>query len=269
MEILLHGNVFEVASLIFVFFYGQYLLLAGVAYVVFWHWGKLRFAHRRIQSNPRPAKPWQELGHSTIAIVCFSATLVIGMYAGRAGWFNTYTDIAQYGWAWFVFTVVLMGVVHDSYYYWAHRFMHHPALFRHVHKVHHSFPNPTPFACNAFHPFDAAIEVMWVPLFLLVIPTHPYAVATYVVVFTTLNVMAHLGYEFASPRIARWFITSTHHNMHHSGSKGHFMLYFNWWDRWQGSNESHYEARIREIHKRTPFRNEADAGVAVGTVGAK
>ena len=65
-----------------------------------------------------------------------------------------------------------------------------------------------------------------------------------------LNVISHLGYEFYPSWIARWFITSTHHNMHHTNARGHFMLYFNIWDRLMGTNEGGYEAAVREINAR-------------------
>ena len=76
------------------------------------------------------------------------------------------------------------------------------------------------------------------------------AVASYVVVLTALNVVSHLGYEFYPARLARWFITSTHHNLHHDRSHGHFMLYFNFWDRLMDTNERDYEMQIALINER-------------------
>ena len=62
--------------------------------------------------------------------------------------------------------------------------------------------------------------------------------------------ISHLGYEFYPSWIARWFITSTHHNMHHTNARGHFMLYFNIWDRLMGTNEARYEGEIEKINAR-------------------
>ena len=51
-----------------------------------------------------------------------------------------------------------MILLHDTYFYWAHRAMHHPKIYRHVHLVHHLSQNPSPWAAFAFHPFEAVIE---------------------------------------------------------------------------------------------------------------
>ncbi|MDZ7825126.1 MAG: sterol desaturase family protein [Gammaproteobacteria bacterium] len=168
----------------------------------------------------------------------------------RLGFTAVYWDPAEYGWGWFVASIGVMALIHDSYYYWAHRLMHHPKVFRHVHKLHHGFHNPTPYASYAFHPWEAIIEVAWVAPVALLMPVHPAAFACYVVFLTVLNVISHLGYEFYPSRVAKWFITSTHHNMHHTRARGHFMLYFNIWDRIMGTNEHDYVEAVEQINQR-------------------
>ena len=101
-----------------------------------------------------------------------------------------------------------------------------------------------------FIPLEAVVEVAWVAPVALLLPIHPGAFAIYIVILTVLNVISHLGYEFYPPWIARWFITSTHHNMHHTNARGHFMLYFNIWDRLMGTNEADYEDEIEKISAR-------------------
>lgn len=76
------------------------------------------------------------------------------------------------------------------------------------------------------------------------------ALACYVVFLKALNVISHLGYETYPPWVGRWFITSTHHNLHHTRGRGHFMLYFNIWDRLMGTNADDYEALLEETRQR-------------------
>ena len=244
------ANAYELVASVLVFFFGHFLLIAGFAYAVVWWQGSEVFGHRRIQQRPRRARPWLELQHSTTSILIFTLLLCGLWIVSEAGFTRVYFTVAEHGTAYFVFSIVVMAVVHDTYYYFAHRFMHHPKVFRYVHKVHHSFSNPTPFASYAFHPLEALIEVAWVGPLMLIMPIHPAAFAIYVVILTVFNVISHLGYEFYRPTVARWFITSTHHNMHHAGSKGHYMLYFNLWDRLLATNTVDYEARVREITAR-------------------
>jgi lathosterol oxidase len=226
------------------FFYAVFLLFAGGAYMGVWWLGRERFARRRIQQRPRAAQVGRELLCSTTSILIISALLTFTWRCAEADISLGYFDVERYGWGYLWASVALMAVVHDSYYYWAHRFMHNPLVFRHVHKLHHTFTNPTPFASYAFHPLEAVVEVAWFAPLAFLLPVHPIAVAAYIVLLTVFNVISHLGYEFYRPAVAKWFITSTHHNMHHARGKGHFMLYFNLWDRWMGTNAKDYMAQM-------------------------
>ncbi|KAM0281323.1 hypothetical protein ACHAQH_003591 [Verticillium albo-atrum] len=38
--------------------------------------------------------------------------------------------------------------------YWIHRGLHHPIVYKHLHKAHHKWIMPTPYASHAFHPLD-------------------------------------------------------------------------------------------------------------------
>ncbi len=232
------------------FFFGHFLLIAGAAYLLVWKLGSERLAHRRIQTRPRVARPWLELQYSALSILIFALLVSALWLVAETGITQVYFRFDEYGVAWFVCSIAIMALVHDTYYYFAHRFMHHPRLFRHVHMLHHRFGNPTPFASYAFHPWEALIEVAWFGPLVFLLPIHPAAFGIYVVLLTLLNVVSHLGYEFYPALVARWFITSTHHNMHHSGSRGHYMLYFNLWDRLLGTNMPDYEAKVRAIAAR-------------------
>jgi len=44
--------------------------------------------------------------------------------------------------------------------------------------------------------------------------------------------------------------TSTHHNMHHQRSNCNYGLYFNFWDRVMGTNDSRYELEFERIKER-------------------
>lgn len=254
----------DVALVVFALFYGHFLVIAALAYGLCWRLGRDALAPRRIQQRPlRDPKPRRELAFSTLSIGIFTL-LLTGLWAfDQFGWTALYWDVAEHGWLWFWAQIAVLAVVHDSYYYWAHRWMHHPRVFRHVHKLHHEFHNPTPFASYAFHPWEAVVEVAWIAPLAFLMPIHPVALGLYVVVLTVLNVISHLGYEFYRPSVARWFITSTHHNLHHTRAKGHFMLYFNLWDRLMGTNQHDYVAAIEEIDARAARARAQDDGRTV------
>ena len=49
-------------------------------------------------------------------------------------------------------------VVHDTWFYWTHRLMHHRRLFKLFHRVHHESTNPTPWAAYCFAPLEAMAQ---------------------------------------------------------------------------------------------------------------
>ena len=244
-------TLLDVFVIVYALFFGHFLLIATGAYVLVWQLGREAFSAHRVQQAPKRAgQPRREFAYSSLSVAIFSVLLTGLWVLDQFGLTALYWDVETHGALWFLGQIVVLALVHDSYYYWAHRFMHHPKVFRHVHKLHHGFHNPTPFASYAFHPLEAIIEVAWIAPLVLVMPIHPAALAGYVVFLTVLNVISHLGHEFYPAWVTRWFITSTHHNMHHTNARGHFMLYFNIWDRLMGTNEGGYEAAVEEINDR-------------------
>ena len=151
--------------------------------------------------------------------------------------------------------MVLAIVLHDAWFYWTHRLMHHPRVFRHCHRTHHLSMNPTPWAAFAFHPVEAAVQAAIFPLAVTLMPMHPLAFGTFMAWQMFFNVLGHTGYEI-TPRgfMDSWlrFIinTPTNHTMHHEKMRGNFGLYFNFWDRLMRTNHDDYEQRFREVTAR-------------------
>jgi sterol desaturase/sphingolipid hydroxylase (fatty acid hydroxylase superfamily) len=126
--------------------------------------------------------------------------------------------------------VALMLFVHDTYFYWVHRAMHHPALFKIFHRVHHLSTNPSPWAAFAFHPFEALVEAGILIIIPFILPVHPMAVALFLIIMMAYNVYGHLGFElypksFSKSKFGKWINTSTSHNQHHLHFKGNYGLY--------------------------------------------
>jgi len=61
-------------------------------------------------------------------------------------------------------------VAHDTWFYWTHRALHDRRWFRAVHGRHHASLHPTPWAAYAFHPVEALVQAIFLPLFLLLVP---------------------------------------------------------------------------------------------------
>jgi sterol desaturase/sphingolipid hydroxylase (fatty acid hydroxylase superfamily) len=198
--------------------------------------------------SPKPAQLVSEFAHSLRSIAVFSTVSLATFAAATAGWFDGPKIAATWGPAWYWVCLVLMIVAHDAYFYWTHRLIHHPKLFRAFHRRHHKSHNPSPFTAYSFDIGEAAIQAAFVPLWVLIVPT-PWGVAgLFMLHQLARNTIGHSGYElFPATRNGKplfdWLTTVTHHDLHHE--KGfNYGLYFTFWDRLMGTEHPDYHARF-------------------------
>jgi lathosterol oxidase len=232
---------------------GRYGVFAGGAFLVFWVWGRERFRPRLVQGTfARGADMRRELRYSALTIFVFSLVGVAIAWGTKIGWLRIYARVADRGWAYFAFSVVLLIVLHDTYFYWTHRAMHHRALYRWMHRVHHLSTNPSPWTAYAFAPAEAFVQAAYVPLVVAIVPVHAIALFLFLLFMIARNVMGHLGIEllprgFARSRLFGWSTTTTHHCMHHRRVRANYGLYFTWWDRIAGTMDPSYEETFERV----------------------
>src|ERR1700733_13088249 len=155
----------------------------GIRYVVFSlaAWGivcvalKGVLAGRKIRpDSPKPRQMMIEFLVSLRSIFVYSLIGIAIEYMARAGFYPLSALSAGWGPVWFVISLLLMIVGHDAYFYWVHRLMHDPRLFRRFHRRHHLSHNPSPFSAYSFDLGEAAVMAAFVPLWMIVVPT-PWA----------------------------------------------------------------------------------------------
>lgn len=234
----------------------RYLLVAGLTYKFLYDWVRDKYYFLKVQkAYPSRKSIRREFLYSLSTLFVFSLTGIILFIAKKYGWSKMYADVDEYGWGYFFLSVLLAIVIHDTYFYWTHRLMHHKYVFKLVHRVHHLSHNPTPLAAFSFHPLEAIIEASVLPLIAFLIPIHRGAIMIFLFYMILMNVMGHCGFEF----FPKWFLrswmgkvqnTSVHHNMHHQYAKGNYGLYFNFWDRIMKTNHPEYRQRFEEVTSR-------------------
>lgn len=202
-------------------------------------------AHRIQQRFPGRHEVAHEICWSLASGAVTGVSTMCLFHLVRSGHTSMYFEVGAHGWTYLVSTVVLGVLVHDAYNYWQHRLLHTPWWFRHVHAIHHRVENPTVFASFARHPVEALMEQVFFITFLIVVPVHPLAMGAIVVFILGFGVIGHLGYEFYPRGFTRhwlwgWVNTATHHNLHHSGPGCNYGHWFNFWDRWMGTNHPEY-----------------------------
>jgi Delta7-sterol 5-desaturase len=249
-------GIFPAWVILFLVVFLRYAVFAGIAYAIFYGWQRSNWWRIKIQQKyPKTIEIQQEIFHSMTTAAIF-ASMSLGVYFLRQmGFGSLYFNVSDYGWGYYFFTVAFVILLHDTYFYWTHRLMHHPRLFRIFHRVHHQSHNPTPFSAFSFHPLEAIVEFGIVPFIALFMPLHVTALLLFTVWSMLFNVMGHSGYEifpsgFTRHPILKWLNTSTHHNLHHSRSGANFSLYFNFWDRLMGTNHPQYDEVFEAVKQR-------------------
>jgi sterol desaturase/sphingolipid hydroxylase (fatty acid hydroxylase superfamily) len=235
----------------------RYFIIAGFAFLVFYVLMRKWIRHKKIQPHfPKPKDYVREIIYSIVTMLLFAFVPLFLIKNSTIGPHTTYyTRIADYGWFYFFAAFLLMLIIHDTYFYWTHRLMHHRKLFKFFHLVHHQSTNPSPWAAYAFHPWEALLGSGIFAVFLFTIPIHTLHLPIFFLLSIIYNVYGHIGYElypkgFAKHWLGKWINTSVNHNQHHQYFRGNYGFYFLFWDRVMGTLRKDYEESFEEIKKR-------------------
>lgn len=216
----------------------RYLISAGIFYWYFYQLKSEKYREKRL--SIRPAKKGQfkkEIYWSMWSSVIFGFFGTLIFFLWQKGLTAIYTDIHQHSLWYLPLSFVVLSVLHETYYYWVHRWMHNPKVFRTVHKVHHDSLVPSPWTAFSFHPWESLIEAMVVPVILIFLPVNILVIGLYLIFMTLSSVINHLDIEiypkyFMKSSFGKLFIGATHHHFHHAEFKTNYGLYFTFWDRW-------------------------------------
>jgi sterol desaturase/sphingolipid hydroxylase (fatty acid hydroxylase superfamily) len=177
------------------------------------------------------------------------------LYTPFSKYTRVYFNLSDHpGW-WLPVSVLLSLVIHDTYFYWTHRILHHPRFFRVAHLVHHQSTNPSPWTSYSFHFIEAWVEGAVLLPIVFILPMHPLGIILFAISGFIINVYGHLGYEIMPRHFRKSFLfeifnTSVHHNLHHSKFKGNYGLYFRIWDRLMGTENPDYVKEYDRVQAR-------------------
>jgi Delta7-sterol 5-desaturase len=265
-------NFFDIWPGIFLVDLFRYLITAGIAFLVFWVFGRNYWRHLFIQKVfPGNKSLIREFAYSMSTVLIFSLIGFCIYLSVEAGYTNIYRHANEYGLFYLFISFPLTVIFHDFYFYWTHRFMHLKRVFKYVHRVHHESTNPSPWAAYAFHPWEAIIQALVFPIMLFTIPLHPLVITMFLVYMIVRNVVGHLGFEIFPKGWTRnkwlnWTTAVTHHNIHHKKFHTNFGLYFSWWDRWMKTEDKSYHENFEEVKSRPKVSDNKTAKTTSITV---
>ncbi len=231
---------------------GRYLMIAGLFFGVFYLWYPAKWKERKINSKAyKPGQFRREVKWSMITAALFAVAGAILLVLWQKGYTKIYLEPLQYSWWWLPLSLAIAMLLHETYYYWLHRWMHHPRVFRVIHKVHHDSNVTSPWTAFSFHPLEGVLQALFLPLLLLLLPMHLYVVIIQLTIMTFSSVINHLDIEvypkgFNRNFIGRWLIGATHHSLHHKQFKYNYGLYFTFWDKWKKTESPLYHTLFDE-----------------------
>jgi sterol desaturase/sphingolipid hydroxylase (fatty acid hydroxylase superfamily) len=184
----------------------------------------------------------QEIGWSLASAAIYGIPAGIVAWGWQQlGWTRIYTDFADYPLWYAPISVLLYLFAHDTWFYWTHRWMHRPRLFRRAHAVHHASRPPTAWTAMSFHPWEAVTGAVVIPALAFLIPIHVALLGLVLAIMTLMGITNHMGWELFPARLVHsrlggWLITASHHQRHHENYQCNYGLYFRVWDRLCGTD---------------------------------
>ncbi len=220
----------------------RYFLIVAPVHWALWK-RQPRKAVRLSRREPTRATIANEIRLSVISAFIYALPAAIVLEMWKVGGTAIYGGLPQgpAEWLWLPASAAIYLFAQDTWFYFSHRVMHHPKLFKHTHAGHHRSVQPTPWASFSFDPVEAASMAWLLPVMALFVPIH-WATALVILMLMTVNaVFNHAGWEVYPKRwiegwLGRHIITASHHNLHHTKFTGNYGLYFRFWDKVCGTD---------------------------------
>lgn len=240
-------------ALFFAVIVGRYFLIAGIFYGIFYIWFRKKWQQRKLGKKAYKTQQFRrEVKWSMVTALIFSLAGAVTILLWQNGYTKVYDDVNLYGWWYLPVSLLASMLLHETYYYWVHRWMHKPAIFKIVHKVHHDSNTTSPWTAFSFHPLEGLLQAIVLPLTLMILPMHLYVILCQLTLMTLSSVINHLDIEiypkkFYKHTVGKWFIGATHHSLHHRQFRYNFGLYFTFWDKWKRTESPIYEQEFENV----------------------
>ncbi|KAK2739022.1 c-5 sterol desaturase [Myotisia sp. PD_48] len=154
-------------------------------------------------------------------------------------------------WLYNFLQVPLFFIFTDFFIYWIHRGLHHPSIYKYVHKPHHKWIMPTPYASHAFHPLDGWSQGLPYHIFPFVFPLQKFAYVFFFMAINVWTILIHDGEYVSNSPILNGAACHTMHHLYFNYNYGQFTTL---WDRLGGS----YRKPNEELFRRETKMGDAE-----------
>ncbi len=199
----------------------------------------------RIQQRDIPVRRWL-----VPALRSFTVNNLVALAGTIALWPLISRSAIHLGplppWYSLVGQVALLIVVDDFLYYWMHRALHTPWLYKRVHQVHHRSVTPFALMGNYMHVIEFLATSTLVMLGPVLIGAHVVTLWIWLVFRQFEAADGHCGYELPWHRWLPFYEGPAYHDFHHRRFIGNYAGFFHYLD---GVFRSGY-AKGYEDHRR-------------------
>ncbi|KAK1622863.1 fatty acid hydroxylase [Colletotrichum phormii] len=213
------------------------------ACALYWIFSPLSYYYifdRRLEYHPRFLKNQirQEIISSMKAVPVINILTLPFFLAEVRGKSLLYTHVEEYGLWWMAFSVAIFMVWNDIAIYWIHRLEHHPSVYKYIHKPHHKWIVPTPWAALAFHPLDGYVQSLPYHVFVFVCPIQKYLYMGLFVLVQIWTILIHDGDMISGHWLEKYINSPAHHTLHHMYFTVNYGQYFTWADNYFDSHRA-------------------------------
>ena len=219
----------------------MYLMTASLSYLFLYD--KELLKHPQILEN-QVRKEITYTFSSIPLMGLLTAVLFLLEVRGHSKLYDSVTE-ANHGWLSIIITCVLFLFFTDFIIYWLHRWLHSRMAYKTLHKPHHQWIVPTPFASHAFHPIDGFLQSTPYHIFVFMFPMHKLAYMAMYIGVNIWTVSIHDG-NYKVPGFLKSIVNGAAHHMdHHVYYNYNYGQYLTLWDRIGGSfrNPSSFEGK--------------------------
>jgi methylsterol monooxygenase len=196
------------------------------------------------------AEKWNILFNKTIKVVVFHNLVIVPISSFLVNlhedlWtrlsYESLPSVPEY-----CLHMVICMLAEDFWSYWLHRLMHHKALYKHIHKVHHDHKVTVSLVAEYAHPIEFVTVNMFATMLgplILRSNMHCFTQMCWIMVRIFHTTLLHCGYDFdiCPSRLIPFVSQASFHDYHHLMFKDNYGSFTTIWDYLCGTVGKNYE----------------------------
>ena len=255
------ASIFQIISTFTIYIGSTSLIIINLFYFTLYYFSFGFTEKFKINSLPWPwhENPvrWRKILKKTMVVYLFNQLFIFPFILALMIWaFTPIMDHHQLpDLPTFLFHLLIMVFLEDFSFYWVHRLLHLPCLYKHIHKKHHEHYNTIHISSVFSHWIEFAFGntlcmLLGMPFlsgYLHIVTLNGF------LVFRLLETHeGHSGYDFPwSPfKIFPFSTDSSYHNFHHLKNLGNYGSFFNIWDTIFKTNQPYLNENEKEKSKK-------------------